>query len=50
MKTLPICVKCNKHLKIDYNLSDLGYCPDCTGVWIKDFVRLQRAPRRKVKA
>jgi len=51
MKTLPICVKCNKHLKIGYNLSALDYCPDCTGVWIKDFMKLQRAPRRrKVRA
>ena len=51
MKTLPICAQCNKHLKIDYHLSDLGYCPDCTGVWIKDFMKMQRAPRRrKVKA
>ena len=49
MKTLPICVNCDKHLKIGYHLSDLGLCPDCTGVWIKDFIQLHR-PRRKVKA
>jgi Zn-finger nucleic acid-binding protein len=50
MTTLPICIKCNKHLKIGYNLSDLGYCPDCTGVWIKDFIKMHRPRRRKVRA
>ena len=51
MKTLPICAKCNKHLKIGYNLSALDYCPACTSEWVKDFMKMQRAPRkRKVRA
>jgi Zn-finger nucleic acid-binding protein len=50
MKTLPICAQCNKHLKIGYNLSSLDYCPACTGEWIKDFMKLQRPPKRKVNA
>ena len=51
MKTLPICVKCNKHLQEGYHLSALDYCPACTSEWVKDFMKLQRAPRkRKVRA
>jgi formate dehydrogenase maturation protein FdhE len=49
MKTLPICVKCNTHLKIGYNLSALDYCPVCTSEWVKDFMKSQRT-KRKVRA